>query len=210
MGLLWEVKRGRLTNKVEKARLEKVYGLGEKGTLYVIELLKGKIHAGTCKVRNYLKRNLQFHQNNLFKNDQKQLYKELSGSVLTDSMAPDKAEATAFWSGIWSKPETHNSNAEWIGQTRRAMRRSSRQEDIVIGLEEVKGGIRRMTNWKAPGPDGVQGFWFKKFTKVHGAIVESLQDCLSKGEVPEWMTLGRTSLFQKDPATTIDQLRASP
>ena len=61
-------------NKDEQARLEKVYGLGEKGTLYVIELLKGKIHAGNCKVKNYLKRNQQYHQNNLFKNDQKQLY----------------------------------------------------------------------------------------------------------------------------------------
>ena len=121
-----------------------------------------------------------------------------SGSAQIDSVAPDKAEATAFWSGIWSQPETHNSNAEWIRQARNETRRVTRQEDIVIGLEEVKGGIRRMTNWKAPGTDGVQGFWFKKFTNVHKAI--SLQDCLVKGEVPEWMTLGRISLFQQDPA----------
>ena len=57
-----------------------------------------------------------------------------------------------------------------------------------------------MTNWKARGPDGVQGFWFKKFTSVHVAITDRLQDCLQSGDVPEWMTVGRTSLFMKDAA----------
>ena len=61
---------------------------------------------------SHLKRNLQFHQNTLFKNDQKQLYKELNGDSGNNSVAPDKDEATAFWSGIWSKPVTHNRNAE--------------------------------------------------------------------------------------------------
>ena len=78
--MLDAVKKKKLKNVKEKKRLEQVYGLGEKGILYVQEILKGNIHAGACKVQNYLKRNLQFRQNNLFKNDQKQLYKELSGT----------------------------------------------------------------------------------------------------------------------------------
>ena len=83
---------------------------------------------------------------------------------------------------------------------------------MSIGINQVKGGIRKMTNWKAPGPDGVQGFWFKKFTSVHKSIVEGLQECLVIGEVPKWMTIVRTSLFMKDPAKghvaeIADQLR---
>ena len=200
LGLVDAFMRGNLKNVKEKARLEQVYGLRENGTRYVIDVLKGKIHAGGCKVQNHLKRNLQFHQNNLFRNDQKQLYKELSGSVQADSVAPNKDEATDFWGGIWSNPVTHNRNAEWIEETKRKNRRIQRQEDVVIEVGEVKAGIRRMTNWKAPGPDGVQGFWFKKFTNVHGAIADGLRDCLARGEVPEWMTEGRTSLFMKDLA----------
>ena len=199
LGLVDAFKRGNLKNTVEKTRLEKVYGLGEKGTLYVIEFLKGKIHAGSCKLKSHLKRNLQFHQNTLFKNDQKQLYKELNGDSQDNSVAPNKDEATAFWSGIWSNPVTHNRDADWLSDSRNRLRRVERQQDVVIGVADVKGGIRRMTNWKAPGPDGVQGFWFKKFTSVHVAIAEGLQDCLQSGDVPEWMTVGRTSLFMKDP-----------
>ena len=95
---------------------------------------------------------------------------------------------------------THNSEAGWIEDARRENRRVQKQENVCIGINQVKSGIRKMTNWKAPGPDGVQGFWFKKFTSVHASITERLQECLVNGEVPKWMTIGRTSLFMKDPA----------
>ena len=201
LGLVDAFKRGNLKNAKEKARLERTYGLGAKGYLYVIAFLKGKIHSGTCKIQSYLKRELQFRQNTLFKNDQKQLYKELGGTAQTDSAkAPDAKEATDFWSGIWSNPVEHNRNAEWLERAKRVNARIQKQEDVVIEMDDVKRGIRRMTNWKAPGPDAVQGFWFKKFTSMHVRIASGLQGCLAQGWVPKWMTLGRTSLFMKDPA----------
>ena len=58
-----------------------------------------------------------------------------------------------------------------------------------------------MANWKAPGPDGVQEFWLKKLTSLHGRIAEQLDDVLNgRKVVPEWMTLGKTILYLKDPA----------
>ncbi len=57
-----------------------------------------------------------------------------------------------------------------------------------------------MKNWKAPGPDGVRGFWFKKFTSIHESLATALNSCVKKGIVPGWMTKGRTVLIQKDPA----------
>ena len=201
LGLLDAYKRGHLKNVKEKERLERTYELRAKGYLYAIAFLKGKIHSGTCKIQNYLKRELQFRQNTLFKNDQKQLYKELGGTSQTDTAAaPDAKEATDFWSGIWSNPVEHNRNAEWIERAKRVNARIEKQEDVVIGLDDVRRGIRRMTNWKAPGPDAVQGFWFKKFPSMHARIARGLQGCLAQGWVPKWMTVGRTSLFMKDPA----------
>jgi len=76
-----------------------------------------------------------------------------------------------------------------------------RQEDIVLRLEDVKAGIRKMANWKeAPGPDWVRGYWFKRFPSLHETITAALQECLLSGDVPEWMVKGRTVLIQKDPA----------
>ena len=46
--------------------------------------------------------------------------------------------------------------------------------DVVIGIEDVKAGVRRMTNWKAPGPKGVRGFWFKKLPSLLPALTVAL------------------------------------
>ena len=64
------------------------------------------------------------------------------------------------------------------------------QESIDITDEEVKNMLKRMPNWKAPGPDGVQGFWLKNFTSMHKYISLYLIDCSENG-APTWMTKGR-------------------
>ena len=39
-----------------------------------------------------------------------------------------------------------------------------------------------MSNWKAPGPDFVQGFWLKNFKSIQG-LRSNLQKCLENGNV---------------------------
>ena len=45
-----------------------------------------------------------------------------------------------------------------------------------MDMAKVKAGLRRLSNWKAPGPDGVTGF--KKVTTLHHVIALGLDDCL--------------------------------
>ena len=71
------------------------------------------------------------------------------------------------------------------------------QESIDITDEKVKNMLKRMPNWKFPGPDGVQGFWLKNFTSMHKYISLYLIDCLENGALT-WMTKGRTVHIQKD------------
>ena len=56
-----------------------------------------------------------------------------------------------------------------------------------------------MTNWKAPGPDCVQRYWFKWFSTLHSRLTDHLQTCAVVGNVPTSMTKGKTTLIQKDP-----------
>ena len=74
------------------------------------------------------------------------------------------------------------------------------QEDLSITVEDNRNGVSKMKNWKAAGPDLVQGFWFKKLTALHSILQECLQDCICQENVPEWMARGRTVLIQKDTA----------
>ena len=44
------------------------------------------------------------------------------------------------------------------------------QERVVIKFEKVTKQCRKMPNWKAPGKDGVQGYWIKNPSNFHDQI----------------------------------------
>ena len=72
------------------------------------------------------------------------------------------------------------------------------QQELEINADDVSKVIAKVPNWKAPGPDGIQGFWLKNFKSLHGRIGVCLQELLAGGDIPRWMTTGRTALVMKD------------
>ena len=72
------------------------------------------------------------------------------------------------------------------------------QEDINITKEDIRTGVSKMANWKAAGPDLVQGYWFKKLPGLHARLQLHLKNCVNLGNVPEWIVKRRTVLIQKD------------
>ena len=119
MARVEEVRSGKMElSRKERRRMDRAYGLTEKGTLRVREFLKLKIHSGSTKIRRFLEKGI--HQNNLFKNNQSQLYKELGGAEADrNNYSTDAREATRFWGGIWSEPGRHEKDAEWLSRVRR-------------------------------------------------------------------------------------------
>ena len=55
-----------------------------------------------------------------------------------------------------------------------------------------------MPNWKSPGPDGVQGYWIKNLSNLHGNIARQLDRYLQENNVPSWMVTGKTLLCVKE------------
>ena len=75
----------------------------------------------------------------------------------------------------------------------------ARQEDIVITAEMVTARSKKIPNWKAPGPDGVQGYWIKNLTALDERMADHMNDLINnKVTIPVWMTTGRAVLSQKD------------
>ena len=56
-------------------------------------------------------------------------------------------------------------------------------EKVEISQEMVKIQGRKMLNWKAPGKDGVQGYWLKNLTLLQRRIAVQLYQILD-GERP--------------------------
>ncbi|MEM7264391.1 MAG: reverse transcriptase domain-containing protein [Pseudomonadota bacterium] len=133
------------------------------------------------------------------KADGKMRFDELDRVVEEQIPPPNPEDATKFWSDIWSTETNHDSQAVWIEEVEHELARVQKQQNIRITREDINNATRKFANWKAPGPDGVQGFWFKKLPAMHGKIATHLQQCLDTGNVPEWMTKGKTVLVIKDP-----------
>ena len=103
------------------------------------------------------------------------------------------------WSNIWDNPIEHNRGAEWLTDVRDELSQCSAQEDVKISEVDVRGQLKKVANWKGPGPDDVQGYWLMSFTTLQGRVVIQLNEVQESDSVPQWMNKRRTILCPKDP-----------
>ena len=90
-----------------------------------------------------------------------------------ETALPDPEEATSFWKKIWSEEVSHNEKASWLEDVELEFSTTEKQADINITAGDIRSGVSKMANWKAAGPELVQGFWFKKLTGLHPRLQES-------------------------------------
>ena len=141
-----------------KCELKKKYKIKTKGFNNVIEELKQCISAKTLKLKRYKSRVKQYRQNRTFKNNQKALYEELDGKMRQEQVMSDAEESIKIWSELWDNPVDHDKNAEWIMTVEKELECVTQQGNINITKEDVFIHLRKMQNWKSPGPDGLHGF----------------------------------------------------
>ena len=203
VNLLEREKKGELgTKKKRKLKdLEARYRVKRKGLKTVIEELKQRMIAKSAKVKRYEQRVTQFRQNRMFNVDQKKIYKELNGGGNCSGDVPGAEESKRFWGDIWSVEKEHNRDARWLKDLKNENNGEHIQEMVRISVENVQKQCRKIPNWKAPGKDGVQGYWIKNLNNLHMRIACQLNKILEgEDNLPTWMTYGRTVLCQKDPA----------
>ena len=71
----------------------------------------------------------------------------------------------------------NNKKAEWLSDLNEEMVKLE-QQNVVINEDKVKKQCSKLPNWKAPGHDGVQGFWTKRLDKMHERIATQLNEIL--------------------------------
>jgi len=179
--------------------------LEKKGFRVVQEELKQRIISKADTIKRYKKRCTRFKENRMFESNERCFYRNLNEED-KDNMGetnkeenPDGEACTKFWSDIWSNPAEHNAEAEWIQEINEQFKNIETQEELNIDHPKMKERIGKTANWKAPGPDGVHGYWIKKRTSLHPRITCQLNTCMKSGIIPQWMTSGRTFLLLKDP-----------
>ena len=180
-------------------RLERKYRFNQKGKSTVLETIRQRMIAKEGKLKRCRNRINQYNQNRTFQNNEGRFYQQLNGQIGgREPEKPNAEEAKQFWSDIWDNPKEHQSDAKWLKDLREELCTIQQQEDVTIDSEGLKVVLRKLANWKAPGPDGVHGFWYKRFSSLHAQTATQLNEYLAAGEVPKWMTRGRTVLIQRD------------
>ena len=81
---------------------------------------------------------------------------------------------------------------------KRELEKDQPQKNLKIDMKRSQATLKKIPNWKAPGPDEVQCFWMKNLTGLHRKLTEYLDECLAQKDTLKWMTTGRTVLIQKD------------
>ena len=73
----------------------------------------------------------------------------------------------------------------------------------TISILCLEGCAKRLRNWAAPGPDGIQGFWIKRFPALRPVLLSYFNDMLNGANIPVWFPTGRTVLIPKASDTTL-------
>ena len=73
-----------------------------------------------------------------------------------------------------------------------------KQKPLTVKEAMVEKQIKKKPNWKAPGPEGVHGYWFKSIKAVRPVLAALLNEDLQNGNVSEWLTSEKTVLIVKD------------
>ena len=76
-----------------------------------------------------------------------------------------------------------------------------------ITLEETKSAIKKASNWKRPGKDGIANFCIKNLPSLHQDLTNAYNDCICNPETcPDWLRIGITYLLPKTKTPKIQKI----
>ena len=71
-------------------------------------------------------------------------------------------------------------------------------QEMEKTIEDLEKIIKKRKNWSAPGLDGIQNFWWKRFSSTWEPMLNAMKEWLNDPEkLSDWLLLGRTVLIPK-------------
>ena len=102
--------------------------------------MKQRITAIAAKVGRYQGRVDSYRQNRLFKNNQRQFYRELD-------QEEERSGDDQPWENIWNQSADHKKDKKWL-QDFQSEVNVKKEEKVDITTESLKKILDRIPNWK--------------------------------------------------------------
>lgn len=68
-------------------------------------------------------------------------------------------------------------------------------EAVKLNIIELNEVVKNLHNWKHPGVDPMQNFWYKQFTTLPQLLADQVTRVISgESEIPQFLTQGITFL----------------
>lgn len=181
-----------------------------QSTILMLDTLKQKLSALCSKRQKYMQSLDRKTQNNLFRKNEKAFYRKLGknrnrNESSNSEDSPTTQQVSEFWSRIWCNEVKHNEEASWINSEQSNYESISQTQFNSITTDDLFTVLKRAHNWKAPGLDRIQNFWYKRFSAAHRILARLFTEAIRGRYLPNFMTVGQTFLLPKgkmsqDPA----------
>ena len=77
-----------------------------------------------------------------------------------------------------------------VKDVKKELEQDEGQDKIGITKNKMMRVLRKMSNWKTPGPDNIIGHWLENLISLYDKLLVYFQDCLDFGVVPNWLAIG--------------------
>ena len=222
IGRLKEYIGGIRTRKVQK-RVEEIMRQAQQHTQQdpqnctpeqCLDTLKQKLSVFSGRLKRYKSSNKRKQENSLFERSEKLFYRKLNDTAPTNprnNIYPTKDNIEEFWGTQLATPGECNLETEWLDEERAKCQTFDQMAFLPFSVDEVTNVIKKLHNWKAPGPDHVQNYWIKKLYSIHQRLTDLLNDVLMNPQnMPNFLTEGTTYLLSKDLLNTQDPAKYRP
>ena len=130
---------------------------------------------------------------------------EVEETLGPQQLEEQKAKTVASFKEVWGAESVASPIAEqeWFKTHAAEVRANIGASPVQVTLELLHEALRETPAWKAPGLDGIFGFFLKNVPAAHALLVREFANILDNrrtAPLPEWFTTGRTVLIPKNRA----------
>ena len=136
--------------------------------------------------------------NAIFERDQKSFFRKIESSTSHEEQIPEIEKFVEFWGDIWEKEE-RTPEMPWMEKVLEDLTRKINRVNVFdITEKSLTAESNKKKNWTAPGIDGIQNYWWKKFKSAQRALKRAFEKIRDNNElIPVWWPSGRTLLLPK-------------
>lgn len=150
-------------------------------------------------MRRYNENMKRYKDNKEFSLNQRAFFRNLGreGEMGNETAADPKA-MHAFWSNIWSTPKEHK-NEYWVRDEIDRVQNLPEMRATEITAVHIENVVRSLGNWRAPGADKIQAYWWKYFTSTHSVLANQFHELIENPTIsPAFFTQGITYMLPKN------------